>query len=680
MMLRNCAIVLIALSAMLSQAFAEESVSVVRRPETKGTNQFYASNRAPLEASPLVKLPAGSIKPKGWLRHQLELAADGMTGQLPKISPWLKLEGNGWADPKAKDGWEEFPYWIRAYGDLGYVLKDERIIKDTRRWVEAVLASQQPDGWFGPEGLRIALDGKPDMWPHMPVLNALQSYYEYTGDERVLKLMTKYFRWQLDVAPREAFNLSWAAVRFGDNLESVYWLYNRTGDAWLLDLGKKIHENSGDWTTGIANWSNSGVWHNVNVAEGFREPAEYWMQAKEQKYLDASERNYQLVTGIYGQFPGGGFAGDERCRPGYVDPRQGFETCGWVEFMHSFEMLTRITGNPLWADRCEEIAFNSLPAALTADMKGLRYVTCANVVQADKENKSPGVDNGGTLFSYSPYAGPYRCCQHNQGFGWPYYAEELWLATPDNGLCVSMYNASEVTAKVGDGTQIRISEETKYPFSNTVFFRIFLPNDVEFPLYLRVPRWSGNPEIAVNGKKVVVDAKPLSYVVIRRVWKDTDVLSIQMPMKISVRTWAKNKDSASVDYGPLTFSLKIGEKWKPYGQSDPWPEMECFATTPWNYGLVLDAKDPADSFELIRRADSAPDQPFTPDAVPMEMKAKARRIPSWTQDANGLLNVLPQSPVVSDEPTETVTLIPMGAARLRITAFPVIDAKPKAEK
>jgi hypothetical protein len=76
--------------------------------------------------------------------------------------------------------------------------------------------------------------------------------------------------------------------------------------------------------------------------------------------------------------------------------------------------------------------------------------------------------------------------------------------------------------------------------------------------------------------------------------------------------------------------------------------------------------------EVVRKGDPLPRQPFTPDAAPIELKVKARRIPAWTQDHNGLLNVLQASPVRSEEPLETITLIPMGAARLRISAFPTI--------
>ncbi len=73
--------------------------------------------------------------------------------------------------------------------------------------------------------------------------------------------------------------------------------------------------------------------------------------------------------GSYGQFPGGGFAADENARPGYHDPRQGFETCGIVEYMHSHQILTRITGDTLWADRCEDLAVNTLPAAFDPRQK-----------------------------------------------------------------------------------------------------------------------------------------------------------------------------------------------------------------------------------------------------------------------------------------------------------------------
>src|SRR6185503_3985039 len=96
----------------------------------------------------------------------------------------------------------------------------------------------------------------------------------------------------------------------------------------------------------------------------------------------------------------------------------------------------------------------------------------ANQVQLDRNNKAPAIENGGTMFSYSPFE-VYRCCQHNVSHGWPFYAEELWLATPNRGLCASLYAASQVSAKVADGTTVMIKEATDYPFDESVIFEIF---------------------------------------------------------------------------------------------------------------------------------------------------------------------------------------------------------------
>jgi hypothetical protein len=647
---------------------AQQQVRVVKAPPTT-PGSLYTANRAPLLPSALCKLPISSITPRGWLENMLRLEADGMTGRLEEISPWCKFEGNAWASPTGEgdNGWEELPYWLKGYGDLGYVLKDETVIKGARKWIDGVLSSQREDGWFGPRNLLTGVDGKPDLWPNMLMLNALQSFYEATGDERVLPFMARYFRWELNYPEQDFLAGFWPNVRAGDNIESILWLYNRTGEKWLLDVAEKVHRRAADWTKGVASW------HGVNITQSFREPAMHYIQAKDPKFLQAAERNYATVMGLYGQVPGGGFGADENCRPGYGDPRQGFETCSIVEFMHSFEMLTKITGDPAWADRCEEIAFNTFPASMTPDLKALHYLTAPNMISLDPGNKAPGIQNGGTMLSYSPY-GVYRCCQHNVSHGWPYYAEELWLATADRGLCASLYAASEVTAKVADGTSVTIREQTEYPFEQTIRLRVSTAAPVRFPLYLRVPRWCAKAAVKVNAQAVSVTAEPLSYIVLDREWKNGDRVTLELPMEVSVRVWQKNKGAVSVDRGPLTYSLEIGEKWAKYGGTDGWPELALTPTTPWNYGLVLSPKSPASSLQVVAKAGPVAAQPFTPETTPVTIRAKAKRIPAWQADANGLISVLQQSPAQSDQPEETVTLIPMGCARLRIAAFPTVGA------
>ncbi|MBI1177525.1 transcriptional initiation protein Tat [bacterium] len=637
---------------------------------------LYVQNRAPLEAAPFIKLPIGSITPKGWLREQLELEANGMTGHLMEISPWLNFEKSSWtkADGSGNFGWEEMPYWLKGFGDLGYVLKDERIIAEAKKWIDAILTTQREDGYYGPRQLLTSLKGKPDLWPHMIVNNILQSWYDYSNDPRVVPFLLKYHRWLNEQPASTLANGYWPHIRFGDDIETCNWLYNRTGETFLLDLAKKIHENMAAWRDGVINW------HNVNLAQGFREPGVFFTESGKERDLAQAEANYREIIGKYGQFSGGGFAGDENCRPGYTDPRQGFETCGMVEFTHSFEMLTKISGDVRWADRAEDVAFNSLPAAITPDWKGLHYLTAPNQVQLDSHNKAPDIDNGGTMMSYSPFE-VYRCCQHNVSHGWPYYAEELWLATADNGLAASLYAASEVSAKVADGTKITITEDTAYPFDDTVTLHIQAPKSVKFPLHLRIPSWAESATINVNGNQQDVAAKPSTFAVVDREWNDGDVVTLTLPMKVKIRRWALNKNSASVDYGPLTFSLEIGEHWQKYGDRNPdWPQWEVYPTTPWNYGLVFDEQHPGQSFTVVKRNVAPGANPFTQAGAPIELRAQGRRIPNWQMDRLNVVGKLQPNPVKSDQPLEDITLIPMGAARLRITSFPVIGDGPDAHE
>jgi len=664
------------LISIYAPAADTSKIRVLREVKAEGPTGFYEQNRAPLLPVPFLKLPVANIVPGGWLRRQLELDANGISGRMQEISDFCQFDKTGWVHPEM-DGWEEVSYWLRGYGNLAYVLKDSKLIEDARKWITAVMATQDADGYFGPARYKPKPEAKrfPDPWGHMPMLHALRSYYEYTKDEKALQCLVKYVKF-LDTLPTSFFKSGWAGVRWADTMDTLYWLYNVTGEEWLLGLSAKIQQHSLNWVGKLCGY------HNVNIAQGIRQPAEYWQQAKDPALLKMTEEHYQKVMTEFGQFPGGGFAGDEIIRSGYGDPRQGFETCGFVEFMTTFETMSKISGNPLWADRNEEIAFNSLPATLTPDHEGIHYVTPANVIELDRFTKiGDQFPNTFPLLAFKPGIHQYRCCPHNYGMAWPNYAAELWLATYDKGLCAMLYAASEVKAKVGDGTEVKLTETTDYPFQEMMELKLSTPKAVEFPLYLRVPRWCNNAALVINGKPVKVEAAPLSYVAINRLWTDGDRVAWTMPMHATVRTWAANKDSVSVDYGPLSFSLDLGERWENVGNdpgTDAWPQWKVTATKPWNYGLAMDVQNP--EIEVVRKSGPVASNPFTPETAPIELRVKAKKIPQWQADDENVITELQPSPVKSTEPLETIRLIPMGAARLRITAFPTIGNGPQANQ
>lgn len=670
-------------------------VAVVDRPTINSRNAHYISNQAPLKPDYLVKLPIGSIQPGGWLLENLNRQANGLAGHLGQISIWLTKKDNAWLNKEGKGeyGWEELPYWLKGYGDMAYVLNRPDMLAETNIWLEGTTKSQRDNGDFGPIVMR---NGKRDLWPQMLMLFCLQSRYERTQpaagsnaarrsaaqpDPRILTLMSRYFAWQNTLPDDQFLEDYWENSRGGDNLYSVYWLYNRTKEPFLLDLARKIHRNTANWRQA----DNLPNWHNVNIAQCFREPATYYLQSGDPADLAATYRNFELVRQRYGQVPGGMWGGDENSRPGYTDPRQAVETCGMVEQMASDELLMRFTGDPFWADNCEDVAFNTLPAAFMPDYRSLRYLTAPNMVRSDAANHSPGIENKGPFLMMNPFSS--RCCQHNHSNGWVYYAENLYMATPDNGLAVIFYNASTVTAKVGNGSTVTLRQETSYPFEEQVRLTVQAKRPTAFPLYLRVPAWCNNPQVRVNGRVVNAEAKPGQYIVLTDTWKQGDTITLDLPMQLRVHTWEANKNSVSINHGPLTYSLKIEQevrqedsrktaigdsKWQPNADQSQWPSYEIFPKSAWNYGLLLPDAQPEQSFTVTRKKGPVAAFPFTPETAPVTLTVKARKIPGWTVDQYGLCAVLPQSPVASREPIETVTLIPMGTTRLRIASFPVV--------
>src|SRR5258707_1006383 len=104
------------------------------------------------------------------------------------------------------------------------------------------------------------------------------------------------------------------------------------------------------------------------------------------------------------------------------------------------------------------------PPRSTRNSRASTYITCANSIGLTNATLTQGqFQNGFPMLAYMLGIHNYRCCPHNYGMGWPYYAQELWFGTWDNGLCASMYGASQVTAKVGaGGTTVTIVEDTDY--------------------------------------------------------------------------------------------------------------------------------------------------------------------------------------------------------------------------
>ena len=103
-------------------------------------------------------------------------------------------------------------------------------------------------------------------------------------------------------------------------------------------------------------------------------------------------------------------------------------------------------------------------------------------------------------------------------------------------------------------------------------------------------------------------------------------------------------------------------------------DWQVFPTTQWNYALELDAARPEQSVEVAESPLHA--MPFSRKQPPVRITVKARKVPAWRAE-DGAADPLPESPAQTDQPLESIELIPYAAAKLRITAFAITEISGK---
>ncbi len=591
------------------------------------------------------------IKPRGWLRKQLEIQAEGLSGNLDKM--WNDIKNSSWIGGD-KEGWERVPYWLDGFIPLAYLLENEDMISRAKKYIDAVISFQKPDGWICPCADEARKEY--DTWAVQLITKTLTVYYQCSGDERIPDVIYKTLRNYYEMLRSGEIRLfNWGEARWFECFIAINFIYERCGEEWLADLAKILREQGMDYNEAVPLWKRPlNRWrfdtHIVNLAMMLKSEA-VSCGILGGEYTDNAEHLHGILN-EYNGTPVGLFTGDE-CLSG-LSPIQGTELCAVAEQMYSYETLYAFTGDSKWAERLEVLAFNALPATISDDMWTHQYVQMSNQIACVKfPGKSLFRTNGSEshLFGLEPN---YGCCTANFNQAFPKFALSAFMHSEDTVIC-----AVPVPSELKTEDK-HIVVETEYPFNNS--FRYTVESETVFTFKIRIPSFAKN--ISVNGE--YTDLKELLFE-IGAGEKREILVAFDTEAYIEKRPYNLN----TVKCGSLVFSVPIKYEKKMYEYEKdgverkfPYCDYEYIPLSDWNYAFS------GDLFEINRNG--VGDVPFSSEMPPVTIKAKARKIEWGLEDGyETVCAKVPESvEPISDE--EEILLYPYGCAKLRMTEIPMV--------
>lgn len=609
----------------------------------------------------LKPLTTKQLKPEGWLKRQLEIQAEGLSGHLDLI--WPDIRESKWIGGD-KDGWERVPYWLDGFIPLAFLLDDEDLKRRAKRYVDAILAGQDEDGWICPctKEERAGYD----VWPAFLICKVLVLYEECTQDSRIEEAVYRAMKQLLShISVHTLFN--WAAARWYECIIPLWWLYERRPEKWMLDLAVLLEAEGIDYAKLYGRFEFERP-----------EPRRYWTQINHVVNTAMALKSRALMSRLTGEdpdafalhmyqtimkhnsMPTGHFTGDE-CLSG-DEPTQGSECCSVAEAMYSYEVLLAESGNGFWVDLLEKEAFNCLPATTTADMWAHQYVQMTNQISARKfpDDSVPFNSNSGeaNMFGLEPNFG---CCTANFNQAWPKFALSA-IMEEGEGLAVNLLVPCAARVERG-GKKLCVRVISQYPFRDEAVLEVTASASVACEITVRIP---GTARKAWVGEK---EAEPGSSVSVGTVWEGTVRIPIRLEME--ERLIDRPHGAKALVRGPLVFALPIKAAVKKLEytrdgveRKAPYCDYEMLPDSPWNYAFG------SGDFETV--FGEIGDYPFSPQNPPV--RVKARMVPIAWEEKEGICAVVPAAAQVLGEPEE-ILLQPYGCTDLRMTEMPYVETK-----
>ncbi len=639
------------------------------------TFQSFSQSDAPKYAI-FDKLKISEIQPQGWIREFLERQKSGLTGNIEVAG--YPFNTCLWACEKMKGSqaawwpYEQTAYYIDGVHRLGLLLNDQGLIEKANANTSYVINHLDSAGRFGTK-----LSDRWWRWPYASFNRNFMVVFELTKDSSILKMLQKHY-------------LTFRAGDFADdlelaNVEELCWLYGKTKDKRMIEMAEEAYRL---FKSDFNNRNRAGAdiqfgadvkpnHHVVVYLELVKIPAILYSYTGKKAYLSealngihTAEKYNMLISGLPSSTEH--FAG--------ISEISGTETCNTAVLPYTYGYIMRISGEAGFGDKIEKEVFNAAIGAITKDFKSHQYFSAPNQVIATLNSNDFGHNPG--RMAYLP-GHDVECCTGNVNRFMPYYVEQMWLSDKKAGLVASLFGPSSVEVKVGKKqVPITVTEATDYPFSETVAFKFQMKEDAEFPFYIRIPAWSSNTQIAVNGTVIKKKIPSGTFFKLERKFSDKDEITLRIPMEVTVSRWPNN--GVGVERGPLVYSYPVESKdsiVKDYVKSTAaFPAIERRPNAAWNYALIVSNGEKS-PFELITTNQEG--YFWDSGKSPLKIRVKAKKVKDWklkiveNPKTKTTYLTTPEFPkeIKTEDKTEYIDLVPYGSTLLRVSVFPEAKGK-----
>ncbi|MCF7863664.1 MAG: glycoside hydrolase family 127 protein, partial [Kiritimatiellales bacterium] len=624
------------------------------------------------------RLGLGAVKPQGWILSQLlNDATTGMAGNFQYYRPTC---GNStWVTKNNNDGAGEISAnWLDGFARMAYFSGDESAKTKADVFVQGVLDAQEADGYLGNFSTtnRYWRRGR-ELFNESRIEVALLAYYELTGRQEVLDAVVKAVNLTMsEYTPQNRpFTFMPGDPEFGDVsadrrllnghvlmfVDVCEWLHRLTGNLSYLTYAAFLYnEYSGSVdvspddlkTNTLMDASAPFTGHGAHVAEQLRVPLFLAYADGRAPYPVAASNAFQKLMRYI--VPSGAMVSCESVEDLPPLPFQGYEYCATTELETSLASALQKAGAMEYGDMIERLVFNAAQGARLPDGTKIAYLSSATLPMALETMDLPYPNNSAGRWQYSPaHQVGGSCCSANAVKLMPHYVSSMWMKPAgEDGLAALLLGPSQVSTDV-NGIAVTIVEETDYPFSDSITFRIIAEAPVAFPLHIRIPSWAGAVTLTANGAAVSATA---DMRILRKEWQTGDSVTVAFENPVKTSTCVNGE--VSVNRGPLLYVLQWSAATnvltKSRGGVPEFFEWELIPDVPkTSSGYFIEPTLPTGGFQAQARSDYDPGNPWAHPSTVLTGEMRTVKL-----DPNS---------------RQPVTLWPIGSSLLRFAAFPTIN-------